>query len=315
MFDSFKVLIPNEITTANFMACSVAEPDTTRVMGDGLTGEVEWVSGTTYVQNRRIIRASTHRVYRDAVGGISNTAPELDPTRWINESPTNKWAWVDGVSNTRTTAVSPLTLTVRPGAVTNIGFAGLVDVALIRVQIYATPGGLKVHDVTYSAEDLISDSPLWDLYFTNPVYTDKLLIEGLPVYTTAEIVLTISGYNTIVGVGIICFGTTEALGGAEVNAEAIYRDYGYTTTDKWGNSIRTAGQKAKDLKCSAVFPIEYANNIDRTMSRLLDVGAMYIPHPNPTHRFLITWGIIKPASIRATDAVMASADFDIEGLT
>ena len=314
IFKTFRALVPNPITDARFVSSSIAEPDATRVMPDGTTGEVAWVFGATYAVNQRVILATTHRVYISASAGVSNVSPNLDPTRWTDEGPTNKWAWADSEAATKTDWTSPLVITVNPGAITHIGLAGLKDVASVKVEMWSTPGGALVHDDTYTTNDTSSTTPLWDLYFTEPSYADLKIIDGLPTYPGCQVRITLSGYEFRLSAGLIAFGKSQALGGAEVGVSVIYRDYGYSTTNKWGNTVRTKGAKAKDLKCNAVFPISDANSIDRTMRELLDSGAIFIPSSLTKFNFMTTWGMMKPADITVDETDIGRATFEIEGL-
>lgn len=314
IFKTFRALVPNPIGDAQFISSSVAEPDTTRVMSDGTTGEVSWVSGATYAVNARVIDPGTHRVYISASAGVSNVTPVNDPTRWTDEGPTNKWAWADSEAATKTEWTSPLVITVRPGAITHIGLAAMKDVATVRVEMWSTSGGALVHDDTYTTDNTSSTTPLWDLYFTEPVYAEVKIIEGLPVYPGCQVRITLTGYSFRLGVGLIAFGKSQALGGAEVGVTVVYRDYGYSTTNKWGNTVRTKGAKAKDLKCTAVFPMSEANTIDGTLRQLIDSGAIFIPSGFAKFNFMTTWGLMKPAEIIAETPDMARATFDIEGL-
>ena len=314
IFKTFRALVPNPISDAQFVSSSVAEPDTTRVMPDGTTGEAAWVFGATYAVNARVIDPGTHRVYISASAGVSNLTPVNDPTRWTDEGPTNKWAWADRESATPTEWSSPYTLTVTPGAITHIGLAALKDVATVRVEMWSTPGGALVHDDTYTTSDTSSTAPLWDLYFTEPTYADLKVIDNLPVYPGCQVRLTLTGYEFRLSAGLIAFAKSQSMGGAEVGVTVVYRDYGYSTTNKWGNTVRTKGAKAKDLKCTAVFPMSEANSIDRTMRQLLDSGAIFIPSSLTKFNFMTTWGLMKPAEITADTTDMARATFEIEGL-
>lgn len=317
IFKTFKALVPNTIGDTQFPAgagfSDIAEPDTTRLMPDGTTGEADWVYHTkTYAANERAIY--NHRVYITATAGISDITPPNDPTRWTDEGPTNRWACFDIESATRTTWPSALTMTVRPGAITHIGLAGMKNVASVHVEMWSSPGGELVHDHTYTTNDTSSNTPLWDLYFRAPTYSDLKVIGGLPVYPQCQVRITLTAYTYPLQIGLIALGRTHTLGLAEVEASVIYRDYGYTTVNKWGNTVRTPGAKAKDLKCTAYFPIEEANNVDRAMRLLLDSGAIFIPSEQAKFNFMTTWGLIKPADITATSNTLASASFEIEGL-
>lgn len=312
VFTSYQVLVGNTLGDSAYVSSSIAEPDPTRVLANG-QNEVLWVSGTTYAVDDRRILTTTHRVYRDTVGGVSNVSPSADPTRWVDEGPTNRWAWNDSQVSTRTSYASPYVLTVRPGAISHIGLAGMEDVASIRVRMWDAPAGTLVHDETYGNEDVQGLDPHWALYFQAPVYGYLKIISGLPVHGACQVELTLTGYASTVAVGLVAFGTVETMGAAEVGAELAVRDYGYTTTDKWGNAIRTPGAKGADLRVSGKVPVQQANALRNVLFRLVDVGAIHIPSSRPEYAWLTTWGILKPATMRAEDAVLVGIDFEVEG--
>ncbi len=312
IFKSYKVLVGNTITDSSYVSSSVVEPDGSRVLANGQV-ETSFIGGATYAVNDRVTRSTTHRVYRDAVGGVASQLPENDPTRWVDEGPTNRWAWNDSQVATRTIFSSPYVLTVDPGSITHIGLAGLQDVASVRVRMWDSAGGTLVHDETYGNEDTQGVDPHWALYFNAPVYGYLKIIEDLPVYPGCRVELTLSGYAAKVGVGLISFGTVSELGAAEIGAEMSIRDYGYTTTDKWGNAIRTPGQKGADLKISGKVPVQKANALRQLFTRLVDVGAIHIPSSRPEYAWLVTWGILKPVTMRAENAIIVGIDAEVEG--
>lgn len=312
--EGFFALVPIAITGGNFITSPVAEPDPTKLMGDGTTGEVAWVAGTTYAAQRRVILASTHRVYRDTTGGVSNTRPDLDPIRWYDEGPTNKWAWADSKAATRTTSTSPAVFVVRPGAFNVLEFFALQNVDTIRVEMWDGPGGALVYDRTVGTEELAGTDPHWGLYFEAPSQGDTLQFTGLPVYPVGEVRVTLaSDDGNPLGLGLMAFGSYEYFGIGEMGFEAIYRDYGYSVTDKWGNTTRVPGEKGKDLRGSAWMDIFDANSVDRTIRRLLDTGAIFVPSQLPEHRYLKTWGLLKPSAIRAASPTHAIVNIEVEG--
>lgn len=313
--EGFFVLVPSEITASNYISSTVAEPDASRVMGDGTTGEVAWVSGTNYPSQTRVILTSTHRVYRDTTGGVSTKRPDLDPIRWYDEGPTNKWAWADDKASTPTVSASPAVFVVRPGVINTVEFLALSNVDLVRVEMWDTPGGSLVYDQTISTEETLGTDPHWSLYFEAPSQGDTLQFTGLPVYPSCEVRVTLtSADGGSVGAGLMAFGSYEYFGIGEMGFEVVYRDYGFTTTDKWGNTTRRPGDKGKDLRGTAFVEVAEANNIDRLVRRLIDVGAIYVPSQLPEHRFLKTWGLLKPAVIRAAGPSHAMINTEVEGL-
>jgi hypothetical protein len=316
IFKTFKALVPNTIADAQLDSCSIPEPDPARVMYDGTTGEgAAWVFNTTYTANTRVVLgAPHHRVYFTATAGLSQITPNIDTTRWTDEGPTNRWAWADSQVATPSTSLAPIVVTARPGSITHVGLAGLVNVASVQVEMWSTPGGALVHDRTYTTNDTSSSTPLWDLYFRAPTYAGLKVISGLPVYPGCQVRVTLTGYEYPISAGLIALGRTLTLGVAEVQASVTYRDYGYRKTDQWGNTTRKPGAKAKDLKCTAVYPMSEANNVDRSLLQLLDTGAIVIPSEQTRFSWLVSWGTFNPTESRAENSEFVRTDFDFEGL-
>lgn len=313
VFKGFKAILPATIGDADLVSISVPEPDTTRVMGDGSVGEVAWVTGTTYAVNARRILVSTHRVYRDSVGGVSNVSPHLEPTRWVDEGPTNRWAWADGKSNTRTVDTSPFTLTIDPGSISAIGLSGMSGVASVRVELFDAPGGTLVHDSYHSTRDYGGHSPWWGWFFLKPVYVSTMLIDGLDPIPGGELRLTFTGYGATVGVGSIIIGAWLSMGGVEYGVSCKPRDYSYSVTDQWGNSIDRPGEVTQDLSCGAVFPSSYGNGVHRAITRLMGRPAFFVPSTKTAYAYMMTTGVIKSVDITPEDHAISRATFEIEG--
>lgn len=310
---TMQVLVPNEIST--IVASSIAQPDPLKVMPNGDVGEVVWVTGTTYAVDDRVILTSTRRTYRDTVGGVSNRSPDVDPLRWFDEGPTNQWAWADAQAATSVISASPYTLTVEPGAISDIELYGLTNVDTVAIEMLETTAGPVVFSETFTTDEYASADPHWSFYFDGPEQGETISIPGLPVYPGCRVSITLTSYDgQPLQVGLIAFGSYESLGIGTFGFEAIYRDYGYTDTDRWGNTVRVPGAKAKDLRGTAFMNASEANGVASTVRRLLDRGAIYVPSPNPEHRFLKTWGLIKPARIQAAGPTHAIVDIEVEGL-
>jgi hypothetical protein len=292
----FFVLPAIEITGAHFIQSDIPEPDLSRPMGDGTTGETPWAQGTNYPINRRVIVASTHRVYRDTTGGVSNTRPDLDPIRWFDEGPTNRWAWADMRSPWRSVGPSSFTIRVRAGAVPDIEIMGLRNVNSVRVRILdGADSFATVFDQTYLTDDVLAAEPHWALYFQAPMPGETISLNGLPVYPDGDLLLTFSSANgQAVGVGLVVFGNYQFFGTAEMGFETRYVPYGYDVIDRWGNINRSKGPKGKELRGTSYAPVESANALDRLARSLIDQSAVFVPSLQRHHRFLKTAGYIEP---------------------
>lgn len=311
---SLTALIPRPIADAQLVACSVAEPDPTRVMRDGTVGEVVWVSGTTYATGDRVARLNVHRVFkRTAVAGSSTALPESSPILWVDEGPTNRWAWADGLVATPIQGASPLTLTVRPGVFTDIELHGLANVDLVTVSVLDSPAGSEVFRLETSTDEYASSDPHWSFYFDGPMQGYTLAVPGVPLHPEAQVTLTLESYNgQPVGAGLIGFGSFEDLGLPQIGFEAIYRDFSYEEVDAWGYVTRRPGLKGKDLRGSCILGTALANGVDATVRRLLDVGAVFAVSQAAQYRFLKTWGQIRPARMQAAETHVV-VEIEVEG--
>lgn len=315
-------LVPNPVTGSTFYDSPVAEPDPNKVMPDGSLGEVEWVSHPSNVLpiNCRRIRTTTHRVYLDTTGGVSQVAPENDPIRWFDEGPTNKWAWADTLAATQTEAASPAQWTLDPGAATELELFGLSNVDTVRLQVYTGPAGPGdplgdlVSDETKTTEEYTSSDPHWELYFRGPAQGRTVSFNGLDIAPTGRVVVTLTSYNgETLGVGLMAFGVYDYLGLAQFGFEALYRNYSYEEIDRWGNEVYRPGRKAKDLRGEAFMDAGEARGVSRSLERLMDTGAVFVPSTATFYTYLKTWGRLQPATIQAAGPGHAIVSIDVRG--
>lgn len=312
---SLYVLIPRPIADADLLACSVPIPDPAFEQPDGTVGEQVWVSGTSYPEDTRVIRPTTRRRYRrSAVTGSNTARPERSPLLWIDEGVANRWAWADTEASTATASSSPFSLTVRPGVCNSIELYAMTNVDTISVTM-TLPGGQVVYSLETSTDEYSGVDPHWSFYFEGPMQGNTFSLTGLPVYADAQVTIELSSYDgEPLSVGLIAMGSYEFLGLSQFGFEVVHRDYGYTITDRWQQPQKIPGPKGKDLRGSAILEVHEANGVEETIRRLLDVGAIFVPSLNPEHRYLKTWGQLKPARISAAGPTHAVVEIDVEGL-
>lgn len=311
---SLYVLVPNKLTDASLVACSSPEPDGSRKLKDGSV-ENAWAFGTNYTKGQYVAYPTTHRVYRDAVGGTSSLSPTSEPLRWIDMGPTNRWAWADPKHGTRTVSTSPWSVTVRPGAFTAIEFLALSNVTAIRVEVWATPGGTLVYDEIHSTEDLQGMfDPYWAWFFQMPRYGNTLSLSDFELMPSCEVRITLSSYGGSLGVGLIAFGSYEACGETELDLKVSWRDF---SRREWnlGELDFAIGPKAKDLSCTTRLARADANALERSLERFMNQGAVYVPSLNPQDRWMKTWGLLKPAEMTLPRRDKVFFSLEVEGFS
>ena len=308
-------LIPNVITPARLITSPVPMPDPAKMTPDGVTGEVEWVSGSTVAQNARRIRSSTRRIYRDTQGGAAGTTPpENNPIRWFDEGPVNQWAWADALASTATTAACPAVWTIDPGAATAVELFGLVNVDTVRLQVYDAPGGTLVYDNTLDTELYTDVDPQWQLDFEPPGQGRSVSFLGLDIGPDARCVVTVSSYDgQPVGVGLLAFGSYIYLGAAQFGFELSWTNYSRTNVDDYGNEVYVKGLKSKNLRGDAYLTLPEAGAVADAFESLQDVGAIYSVTTLTEYRHLTTWGRLRPATIVAAGPSHAIVSIEIQG--
>ncbi|QEA14279.1 hypothetical protein [Comamonas flocculans] len=309
MTDYARLLEPRAITEARLIDCSVPEPDAG-------VGEIAWTSGEDTAIGELRIRASTHRVYKDAKGGVSTVAPELDPTRWKDEGPTNRWAWADYYESTVTTGASPLTLRVRPGVFGSIVFRAL-DTGSVRVQCWDAPGGALYHDQTYATDDYLTGDLMWEFYFGEPRQRTYLLIDNLPLHPAAEVLITMTSLAgaAAAGVGTVAFGLWETLGLPEFVFDADLIDRSRIEEEPVTGRMRIKrGVPAVNVSGTCVLDDVQASRVAEVIARYLGVPVAISISAAARYDYLNTFGLVS-ATVSAINPKQARVRLRTRGIT
>lgn len=299
------VLSPNTIGDTQYTASNVSEPDAS-------SGEVAWVSGTSYAIGVQRTRATTHRIYECIFATSGTTPPEDDPTHWADVAPTNKWAWADKYSDTLTTRATPLTVTVQPGTTTAIDFYGLVGETL-RVQVKDAPGGTTYFDQSYDLVDYAGPDLMWEFYFGELTTLTDFVVSGITPNPGCEVTITLSAATGNVSVGRMSFGNFESLGIAEQGFTSKPRTFSRIKTDDFGNVTIIKGRNAVDLSGSAVLTRSEVNAAHSAIRRLLGTPVSVIPSQQTDFAYLKTYGLVE-AEITSLSATHARLNIKVEGI-
>jgi hypothetical protein len=224
-----KVVAPFVLNDTNITSSTAVEP---------AAGETAWSAGTSYTIGQIAYLATTHRLYKNALGGIDATSPDASitagtsPARWLDVGATNKYAMFDLLSNAQTVLTSPLTVVITPGKRT--GAIGLVGVVADAVRVSVTSSGITVYD-TGTVSMRLRNTTRWSEYFFGTFgYKSKFGKFDLPMYSNAIITITLTSSSASVKCAGIVIGTPLDIGGVQYNAESNIIDYSLTTRDAFG---------------------------------------------------------------------------------
>ena len=308
-------------TDATWQAGTIAEPSPRETAWSG--------AGVAYAKDQEVVRPTTHRVYRCAVGHTSAASPlpEADPTRWKEMRPTDRWApygpWVNtagqtiysgaGVQSTTADLIWRMALRYA-NAVALFGLRGADVVA----QVNATPGGTLAHTRTVSLKRPASG--YWDLVFGQRSYRDRLLLRGLPMFPNGELVLTIRGgagqlrrvtqieagkLRQIHGVD---FGGTE-YGVSNTPRARMFREQSTDGTERvliYGTS--------QDMEANVVMHGDRENTAIATLRGLAGRGVAMLPSLDAGYESRLTFGVIDAAPVTRTHHGITQARFSVRGL-
>ncbi len=218
---------------------------------------------------------ATHRVYKCAVAGSSTISPELDPTKWSDIRPTNKWAPFDIYTSTAATATTSISYTLTPGYFNAVALYGLTG-AQYALTLKDAPGGT----VIWSRTGYLMDDPVgwYEYLFSPPKQLTKLVFTGLPIRPGAELTITITAASgQPVGIGMIVCGDFVSLagsgewGGTQYGASAEPVTYSYIKTADDGTTTIVRRHAGTNLVVSIVMPRNEADAVLQSVQNVLDM--------------------------------------------
>lgn len=283
-----------------------------------------WVTGTTYSSGGgdEVHRVGTHRVYKDAAGGVSNTAPELDATRWKNMRPTNKWAPFDEYTGTAaqdTTADLVYTFTGR--FCNALHLRGLVGAGIV-VSVKDAPAGTQIFRYPATGVAQLKKAALgyWDYAYGDRRQRTVLSLFDLPIRSNAEITVTISaasGQKRALGL-LVCGKLRNLIGrgwgGVEQDAEANPKTYTQRVPSPSGDGTYTTVVRGSstDLSLTLHFPRANADACVDQLKDLMTRPVAVIATRVPGFDGLSGFGFITRSPVRYRN-VDASCTLSVEG--
>lgn len=299
------IINPITITDAMLTSSTLAEDSTSA-----------WTSATYAVGDYRHVVA-THRVYKCAVAGSSTVSPELDPTRWVDTRPTNKWAPFDIYTSTAAATVTTMTYVLTPGYFNAIALYGLVGTGYT-LTVKDVSGGTAI----YTSTGYLYGAPegWYEYLFGGIKPMDKLVFTDIPIRPAAEITLTITAAASApVGLGMMAIGDYVSLagsgdwGGTQYGASAEPVTYSYIKTNEDGTTTIVRRHSATNLRVTVSMPREYADAVLQSMQSVLDVPVAWIATSVSGYAGLTTFGI-GSGSMKYDNFSVANFEVSVKGL-
>lgn len=295
---------------------SVAEP---------AAGETEWQDGHSYTVGDKVIRKTTHRVYKCADDHTSSGSllPEDAPDKWVDIGPTQRWAPFDEYVNTQAKDVGEITFVLSPGYFNTFALYGLVG-ERYELTIRDGQGG---NVIWQRSGGLVEDPVGWYEYlFLNHQLEkiDRLFFSDLPIRPNAELTIKIeAGEYDPVAIGMILVGDLQplvpdeaAFGGVTYGATVTPGTYSYIKRNEDGTVEIVRRHSATDLRCTVVLPKKFADRAVSILQHKLDrpLAWIAVDESVPHYRGLNVYGIAGTAPVTYDSFNMATIELNIQGM-
>lgn len=301
-------LVPKYIADSMLTSCSIAAPD---------AGETEWVSAGTYALGDVRVRASTRKSFEcvQAHTGVA-TAPEVDPTRWLERElyPMNRWALFDNYVSTPSTDSTTLEYVLRPGFINGLVAYGMVG-SNVEVIYKDGPGGTVLWQLANTS--LVEGAAgWWEYYYGDPQFKTRLVVRNLPLRPDPELTFRITGTGQV-ACGLLGVGSWRPLAqmltsGPERGARAEPTTYSKIVTRSDGTSRILRGHRATNLRFSVALGDMDGDAALEAVREVLDIPAAWVVTDEPTMRGLNTFGLAS-ASISYDNSKGRTMNVEVKG--
>ena len=304
MSNPLRILKPLTITDSILTAASLAEND-----------YAAWNAATAYNAGDRVIRTSTHRIYERIIAGTTATAPESDPTNWLEYSATNRWKMFDAMVGSQSqSATSTITLTLTPGAIHNAVALLNLNATSVRVKQTNTTDGV-IHDQTISLQSPPSLPDWWTYFFEAISQRSTALALNMPTYganTTVEITITNSSGNAACGACLI--GRTQAIGdlGVQYGAQVGITDYSRKERNSFGEYQIVERAWNKRAQLGLLVPNNQIDGLQALFASLRTTPTLWVGSDD--YEALAIYGYYKDFSAVIAYPTHSQMNLEIEGL-
>lgn len=240
------------------------------------------------------------------------TVPGVDPTKWQNIGPTNKTAMFDDrVSSQTTQAGSDLVVVYQPNAICTV--LGLLNLKGSTVTVEVLEGA----EVTYTKTTNLALENIysWLDYFTadfEPL--TKTIFDGVPVYYSSTVRITVTGAETAIGHCIV--GQAKTLGAVKYGATSSILDYSLKETDEeFGGTVFVERDFADEASFPVRVPKAKLNGVKHLLRSLRATPSLWVGSEEVEYaEMFIVFGWYRSHTIVAEYFDESALDIEIEGL-
>ena len=279
------------------------------------TDAPEWSSATAYTTGQQVQVTSgagaPHRVYQ-ATANNTNKYPPDNPTEWSEVGPTNRWAMVDGIVETRTVKDGGFSCEIgysgTPDTLVILGLSGVSSVAYTQKD----SGGTQVASGTLStASPYYTDWKDW-LFGPNKRRTELVANIGLWPGSLELDFLGTAGVDAEVGMALV--GMQRQVGTSRYGVRSGITDYSRKSTNDFGQTYLKKGSYAKRLELSAFVESDSRQTAFRTLADLRATPCFWMAGGHGEDESVQAYGWLKDWSVVVEGPAVTEVSIEIEGL-
>jgi hypothetical protein len=302
--DLMKIVRPVEITDTVLVSSDILEND-----------YAEWSSATTYNIGDKVIVTDVgiHRIYESLTSNSNKYPPDNskgDTPDWLDIGATNRWKMFDGKTSTYTEAqANTIVVTLNSVSVTNslvlFGLSG----SNVNVKVVDDQEG-EVYNKTIS---LISPSGInnWYMYYFEPIeYVTDIALLDLPPYSTADVIVTISG--TAPKCALCILGNQFEIGDTVWGTGVGIVDYSRKEVDPFGNFTIVQRRFSKTADYDITISTPRVASVQKILAQYRATPIVWIG--NVDFPETIIYGYYRDFDIVLSNVSISECSLTVEGL-
>lgn len=278
----FAIIRTVTITASMVTSSNVSELDSTY-------DPPAWNGATAYEAGDLVGRTATHKVYQRRSAGTTGTAPEDDPTNWLEAYSTNKFAMFDLTIGVVTRNVGTIEQGVTPSSVVN---------------------AVSVHGVV--GDSVTVERGSWSVTKDMTGRSDAVFT-GLP-FTLDEITITVDAGSGVAECAECFFGLEREIGSTEAGASVGIRDYSTKDTDEFGATVVTERAFAKRTNVRLLVDNDFIDELQRMLASLRATIAVYVGNGDDLESLIVA-GFYRSFEIAMDLPDHSYVSLEIEGVT
>ena len=296
------VVRPLAITPAMLVSSDVPETD-----------YPEWTAGTTYAIGDRVMLAAQHNVYQSAVSGNVGKSPAADRAAWQEVGATNRWRPFDKSVSSQVKQADSISYRIKPGqAVTSVGVLNITGGASLRVRVIDPTAG-TVYDKTISLARVPIASGWWMWFFGKRRAPTQALLQDLPSYPGADILIEISGTAEL-AVGVILLGQLRQFSmGVKMGARVGIQDYSRKERNDFGDVLVVERAFANRAGFSMLLAADEVDALHQFLSEVRATPCLWIG--SKRYEATTVYGFYKSFDIVIAYFNYSDCELELEGLT